>query len=297
MFDVYAYGMTVLSTIHLLKGAYPPPDSYREIAQTYSIPGGEAANAAIVLQNLGLTVQLDGCFLGQVTAGPLTEYLAGRGVDCSLMPYQSDFPGWRDLVLCDGESRTIFGWFGDYLFGGRQLWTEPCEESIRQARAVVLDPFFTGASAQVAELCRRYDRPYVTIDCKWQDPIAQNARAIAISKEFLDRDYPGVEYTRLYEAYRRACRGLVIFTWGGRDLWYASPGAPSQTFTPYQVQVVDTLGAGDTFRAGLVYGVVQGWPDDQMVRFASATAAVSCTRFPSVFQPPALDEVLRLMEA
>lgn len=29
--DIYLYGMTVLSTIHLLDGTYPEPDTYREI--------------------------------------------------------------------------------------------------------------------------------------------------------------------------------------------------------------------------------------------------------------------------
>jgi sugar/nucleoside kinase (ribokinase family) len=287
--------MTVLSTIHLLNGSYPPADSYCEIAQTYVIPGGEAANAAIVLQNLGVSTQLDGCFFGQQTDQPLRQALSARGVDHTLMPYQADFPGWRDLVLCDGESRTIFGWFGEYLFGGRKLWTDPSAEAVRLSQAVALDPFFVGASAQVAELCRQFGKPYVTVDCKWDDPIAQHARAIIISKEFLDRDYPGADFSQLYEQYRRACRGLVIFTWGSKPLWYAAPGGESKTFAPYSVKVVDTLAAGDSFRAGIVYGVVKNLGDDATIRFASALAAVVCTRFPSVYQPPSLAEIEALL--
>jgi sugar/nucleoside kinase (ribokinase family) len=294
-FDVYAYGMTVLSTIHLLKGKYPPPDAYQEIQQTYLIPGGEAANAAIVLRNLGVSVQLDGCYFGELTAKPLTEYLTARGVDCSLMPYHGDFPGWRDLVLCDGESRTIFGWFGGYLFGDRKLWTDPSEEAIRNARCVALDPFFRGASTRAAELCQKYQKGYVTIDWKWDDPIARNARAIVISKEFLDRDYPGADYAELYRQYCRACQGLVIFTWGGKELWYTAPGGSPKTFSPFSVNVVDTLAAGDTFRAGIVYGILKGMPDDETIRFASATAAVACTRFPSVYEPPAMTEIQNLL--
>jgi hypothetical protein len=44
--DVYVYGMTVLPTIHKLKGDYPKADTYQEIEQTIIIPGGEAANSA-----------------------------------------------------------------------------------------------------------------------------------------------------------------------------------------------------------------------------------------------------------
>ena len=37
--DVYVYGMTVLPTIHKLKGDYPKADTYQEIEQTSIIPG------------------------------------------------------------------------------------------------------------------------------------------------------------------------------------------------------------------------------------------------------------------
>ena len=83
--DVYLYGMTVLSTIHQLKAKFPSADGYQEIIRTFVIPGGEAANGAIVLSNLGVPVTLDGCFLGDLTAEPLCAYLQKRNVDCSLL--------------------------------------------------------------------------------------------------------------------------------------------------------------------------------------------------------------------
>ncbi len=294
-FDVYIYGMTVLSTIHLLKDSFPVADGYQEVTQTYVMPGGEAANAAIVLKNLGISVQLDGCLLGERTAGPLTEYLTARGVDCSLMTYRSDFPGWRDIVFCDGASRTVFGWFGNYLFGAEKLWTEPSEEAIRAARCVALDPFFPGASERVAELCRKHHIDYATIDCKWEHPLAQDARVLVCSQEFLRNNYPDADPAALFEQYQQVCSGLLIFTFGSRGLWYASPRSRRESLEAYPVPVVDTLAAGDSFRAGVVYGLLNKLPDDELVRFASATAAVVCTRFPSVAQPPNLDEIRALM--
>jgi sugar/nucleoside kinase (ribokinase family) len=293
--EVYIYGMTVLSTLHLLKDRFPAADGYQEIAQTYVMPGGEAANAAIVLKNLGISVQLDGCLMGELTARPLTDYLNARGVDCSLMAYRGDFPGWRDIVFCDGASRTVFGWFGNYLFGAERLWTRPNADSIRKARYVALDPFFPDASDHVAELCREYRTDYVTIDCKWETPLAQDARALVCSKEFIQNNYPGADPTWLFEQYRQVCSGLLIFTFGSQGLWYASPNTRRKTLPAYDVQVVDTLAAGDSFRAGVIYGLLNGLPDDEIARFASATAAVVCTRFPSVAEPPTLEEIRALM--
>lgn len=49
-------------------------------------------------------------------------------------------------------------------------------------------------------------------------------------------------------------------------------------YTPaYRVPVVDTTGAGDTFRAGFIYGMKQGWELERQLNFASAAAALNCT--------------------
>lgn len=295
-FDVYIYGMTVLSTIHRVKGTFPAADGYGEITETHIIPGGEAANAALVLQNWGVRTRLDGCLLGTETAAPLTNYFTSRSVDCSLMPTRSDFPGWRDVVFCDGASRTVFGWFGQYFSSGETLWTEPDEASIAAARCVALDPFFPGASERVAELCREYGKDYVTIDCEWTSPLAQDARVLTCSQEFLKNKYPGADPAWLFEQYRQMCSGLLIFTFGREGVWYGSPKLRRKTLGAYPVSVADTLAAGDSFRAGVVYGLLKGMPDEELVRFACATAAVVCTRFPSVAEPPNLDEIRALMD-
>ena len=295
--DVYVYGMTVLSTIHLLKGDYPEVDTYQEIEQTFVIPGGEAANAAIVLRNLGLSVALDACYLGDLTKIGIQDYFNARDIDCSRMTHLPGFPGWRDLVLCDGKSRTVFGWFVQNLFGKERLWTVPSEELIQRSKCVALDPFFGAESELVAALCVKHQKDYVIIDCHWDSEIAQQARVLVCSKEFIKREYADWNYVELLEKYQSVCRGLVIFTFGGDEVMYISPAYERRTFKPYSIEVVDTLGAGDTFRAGVVYAVLKGMLDDDVVRFASACAAVACTRFPSVYEPPTLDEIEVLMSS
>ena len=40
--------------------------------------------------------------------------------------------------------------------------------------------------------------------------------------------------------------------------------------------MVDTTGAGDVFRAGLIYGELQSWDISRTVLFAAAAAALNC---------------------
>jgi sugar/nucleoside kinase (ribokinase family) len=63
---------------------------------------------------------------------------------------------------------------------------------------------------------------------------------------------------------KRGSRGVLAFI---GDAEFACPA--------FQVPVVDTTGAGDNFVAGLVHGLVHGFPVDRTLRFASAVAALS----------------------
>jgi sugar/nucleoside kinase (ribokinase family) len=260
------------------------------------MPGGEAANCALVLRSLGARVWLDGCYLGDKTADAITQYFALRDIDCSAMRRLVGFEGWQDIVFCDGHNRTVFGQYAGNLFKRGRLWSIPSKDAVKKADCVTLDPFFGAESDLVAKWCVKHGKPYITIDCRWDTPVAQMARAVVCSQEFLNREYAGADYESLLGQYASQCKGLVIFTFGGKDIWYALPErAGHATFTPFQVPVVDTLGAGDAFRAGIVYGMLKGWPTDEIIPFAAACAGVVCTRFPSVEQPPTMEEVRALM--
>ena len=59
----------------------------------------------------------------------------------------------------------------------------------------------------------------------------------------------------------------------------------------FQIHAVDTTGAGDVFRGGFIYAMLQGWPIEQVLRFANAAAAVSCTRLGALAGIPSLADV------
>jgi sugar/nucleoside kinase (ribokinase family) len=63
----------------------------------------------------------------------------------------------------------------------------------------------------------------------------------------------------------------------------------------FHVKAVDTTGAGDVFRAALIYGLLNGQPPREMLRFANAAAAVSCTRAGALAGVPSRDEAERVL--
>jgi len=95
---------------------------------------------------------------------------------------------------------------------------------------------------------------------------------------------------RALRAVRRTHQGMLCATVGAGgavlltgDDCIAEPGFP--------VKAVDTTGAGDVFRAAFIYALLKEWSPREMLRFANAAAAVSCTRAGAMASVPAMREV------
>ncbi len=60
---------------------------------------------------------------------------------------------------------------------------------------------------------------------------------------------------------------------------------------PYQVEIYNTLGAGDAFASGFIYGVLNNWDWQESARFGNATGAIVVTRHGCANFMPTLAEV------
>ncbi|MEM8683477.1 MAG: PfkB family carbohydrate kinase [Pseudomonadota bacterium] len=295
-FNVYAYGVVSSSTLYRIDGDFPGAEGYAEITDALPMTGGEATNSSIVLSRLGASVKLDGNWLGDNDGGKRTKrLLEGYGIDTSRLPLRENHTGVEEVVFAAGDTRTIFG---TYVKLQRQAsWNLPQDEDISNAQVVCLDPFFKEPAAHAARVAFGAGIPVVTVDCRYDNPILAHTAAVVIAESFIQEHYPGADLEDLFRRYQSKHRGLTIFTFGNKPAWFARPAQPIQRFTPFPVDAVDTSGGGDSFRAGIVYGFLHGWDDERMVAFASAVAAIVCTRFPGVIQAPALDEVESFMAA
>lgn len=64
---------------------------------------------------------------------------------------------------------------------------------------------------------------------------------------------------------------------GSSGVRYFGPDG-EETVPAFTVDVLNTLGAGDGFGAAYTYGLLQGWPVRQRLRYASAAGAIVVTR-------------------
>jgi len=67
------------------------------------------------------------------------------------------------------------------------------------------------------------------------------------------------------------------------------------TCDTFETNVVDTTGAGDVYHAGYLLGVLEGWDLARRMEFASAAAALACTRLGERGCLPSLPDVETLL--
>ncbi|MBR6103244.1 MAG: carbohydrate kinase family protein [Ruminococcus sp.] len=293
--DVYLFGQILATRSILLRDGFLKPDEYSEISQQFFLPGGETGTAATVLASLGASVIMDGTWIGTEVAPVLQSFYKDKPVDLSLLTYMQDDPGVTDTVVIAGLVRSPMGRFQTLFSSGKRWWGVPQKEHIAGCRAAGVDPYFGEESLRAAEICTELGIPYVTIDCAHDSLLHRNAAVNAVSHEFTDQHYPGMSPEEIFSLMQAESSGLTIITQGGDDMLYGRRGEPMKRMKPFNVKVKSTLGAGDTFKAGCIYGVMQGLPDDELVRFASACSGIAISRFPLPLNPPTLGEVRELI--
>ena len=280
-----------------MKDGFLKPDEYSEIKEHYFLPGGETGTAATVLSSLGVSVKMDGTWIGTDVAPMLKDFYADKSVDMSLLHYMEDDPGVMDYVVIAGLVRSPMGRFQTLFASGKRWWGIPKEEDIKGCKAAAIDPFFGDETMLAAEICHKNGIPYVTIDSPHESDLHKMAAVNVVSKECTGEHYVGMAPEEIMSLMQSTADGLTIITQGGGDMLYARKGEEIHRMKPFSVEVKSTLGAGDTFKAGCVYGLLHGMKDEELVRFASACSAVAISRFPLPLNPPKLEEVRKIIGA
>ncbi len=253
------------------------------------------------LESLGAEVVMDGTHMGKEIRQHLLESFTKTRM---LILIQSiltrSYDGLEDYILISGDSRTPFGMFDEFYSSayktGIRHWNKP-EGDIINCDVAAIDPYFGDDSDFAVKICvENASIPYVTIDCKYDSYIHKNSAVTVISGESLRTDYPDKTREEIFPLFQENGGGLTIITNGGNDFYYGRKGGEIKTFTPFKVNVVSSLGAGDSFKAGCTYALLKGYSDDEIVRFASACAAIAISRYPLHLNPPTLSEIQELLK-
>ena len=182
------------------------------------------------------------------------------------------------------------------------LYEEPEEldwDALKHAKALHMDGHMLDAAAAAAEFCRKngvkvsYDAggTYPNVDrlMPWVDYLIPSEE---FALKFTGKPTAEEAAACLYETWHPE---LVVVTQGTRGgLLLDENGL--RRYDSYPVKALDTNGCGDTFHGAFLAGKLRGLNNDDACRYASAAAAVKCTRLGARYAMATHEECLSFLK-
>jgi sugar/nucleoside kinase (ribokinase family) len=291
--QVYCFGHISTGKLIRIKNAFPCANGYGEIIDVTDNYCGEALATAVVLKRLGINVELEGNWLGDNESGKRTlEFIINEGIGSEGVIIKPGYIGVDEIVISDEKSRTVFGRYEDLLFTTQQ-WTEPDVEKVINSDVICCDPSFGESSEFVLQFAEKLNKKFVGIDSPYDSASTAYSDVLIISEDYLQQKYKEMSYFDLFKLYMSNVKGLLIFTFGAEHIWYGRNSISK--FLPFKVNVADTAGAGDAFRAGVVYSLLNDFSDEELIMFSAAVSAAAVQSFPGVVKFKGLDEVKKIL--
>lgn len=264
--------------------AFPSrPTKVRACRHDYTV-GGMAANAACAIAALGGRATFWGPVGDDEVGARILEELARAGVATER---GLQVPGVRSshsaiIVESSGE-RLIVSAQGDALQSPRSL----VDSLPLDADAVMVDVRWPDGAQSVAARARAAGIP-VVLDGEMGN-IALLRAMVPLADHVIFSEpgwaewlgHPGEAADAERELQRLVAAGaaLAAVTLGERGLLYATRGSDGVRHLPaFAVAAVETLGAGDAFHGAYALAIAEGARIEDALRFASATAALRCSR-------------------
>ncbi|EAR51258.1 hypothetical protein OG2516_17555 [Oceanicola granulosus HTCC2516] len=235
-------------------------------------PGGNAVNVAAHLSRFGARA----AYCGAVGDDP-----AGRHVRDSLRD-----AGVETTRLRMGGGPTAFCLIGheegDRVFLGADLGVSIIAPEAEDLSAIAQgDAVHTGRSSRIephlADLAERARLSYDFAVVRDADRIGRIA-PLCFLASFSGGDLSDGEAEELARSAREAGADWVLVTLGGRGALLAGPGGMHRA-EAVAADLVDTLGAGDTFIARVLFGLLTEEAPETLLRAAAREAAQTCSRY------------------
>ena len=277
---------------------FPTPDGGERVLESSWQGGGKVATGMIAAARL----HAKGAFIGTVGDDSYGEFcrrdFEAHGIDtCHLVKREKETTLF-DVVVSDKKSmgRSILYYPGEAPVRFMQVEELPDDYLknttyfyISQINETTLEAIKRAKSAGAS----------IVMDADNYSPGDEEAFGlidVMIGSEFYYKALFGNED---YEANCRSLRekgpNIVVFTQGSKGcLGVGEEGF--FTLPAYQVEVVDTVGAGDVFHGAFIAGPLQGYTTKETARLASAVSAVKCTRIGGRAGIPDWETVREFME-
>lgn len=278
---------------------YPQLDEKRPLEELSEQGGGQGATAAAAIGRLGAGVAFIGRVGDDTYGRNIVRAFGEAGVDTS----------WGLEIVEGGRSQFAFC-VAEKGTGRRAIFWQPPglgpvnpdhldRERALDTRAVLVDGHHIEAGCRLAGWSTDKGIPVVADLERPREGIERLFEAVSfpILPEDFALSWSGAEDADgAAKVLSSRTRGILIITLGTRgSVAYTPTGRHHQPAFEIE-RVVDTTGAGDVYHGAFAYAAARGENLPAAMRFASATAALSCRALGGRAGLPTLEEVERLLD-
>jgi sulfofructose kinase len=271
------------------------PTAKLRISRHQVMCGGQMATALAACAGFGLRTAYLGCTGNDHNGRLVTSELQRRGVDVSHVLTRDGASRFAVITVDESSGDRIVLWDRDDRLNLRREEIDPA--LLASARLVHVDDEDQEAAIAAASMARDAGVP-VTSDIDRVTARTVDLIAAVSMPIFAQHVLPALTGEDDLEGALRALRQphhtMLCVTLGPLGAMLL---AGDEVFTEGGVPIAaaDTTGAGDVFRAAFIYARLNDYAPREMLRFANAAAAVSCTREGAMAGVPSLDEVSRML--
>jgi ribokinase len=263
----------------------PGPDEVIRLQDFRVEQGGMVATALVAAARLGADTAFLGALGDDANGQRSLASFAAEGVDTSWVQTVAGAVSAFSFILVEKHTglRTIIHEPGIQRNPVLENLPDKPEELLSGVGFLHLDGFWMDSAVRLAEAAKS-EGIVITLD------VGQNQRdpRIEVLLRLADYVIPSLTFARRFSGHDRveeAAESLLSFgakaviqTLGEQGVLALTEDGQKLGVPAFTVQVVDTTGAGDSFHGGFLFALSKGYALKQALVFASAVAALKCTR-------------------
>ncbi len=280
---------------HIVVAATIPWGDTAQVREYCVQGGGLVATALVACARLGAQTELLSMLGGDAIADQILDGLEDEHVSAV---HVSRHPGGASpfsFIHVDEKTgeRTIF-----HRRAAGLEWRGADRDIIARAQVVLVDDYYPELVRDVTRAARECGVPTVadTTPTAANADWIRNVDVLIAPRHYLRAGGFGDDADKALDAIHAMGPTTAVITLGA-DGWAASDANGRYRGTAFAVNVADTVGAGDVFHGAYAFGMAKGWTTPRCAEFASAVAAIKCTRVGGRTGIPTLSQALEFLRA
>jgi len=272
--DVLCVGYACVD-INFKTSHHPGPDEKLRASGMHSCGGGPAANAAVAIAQLGGSAAFCG-YLGKDAFGDthLSEFKAAGVHTATLYRGIAPTPIAAVTIKPNGARSIV-----DYAAPEAKVPEDFLSLHELQPKVLLVDGHQPLISLKLVNEARELGIPILLDAGSMHDGTLSLMHQVdyLIASEKFAKQYSQEIDPRLALASLDGIAPFIAVTWGSEGVYWQDDTGQHH-LEAFDIEVVDTTGAGDAFHGAFALGLAQGKTTRENMRFASAVGALTCLK-------------------